>query len=301
MADFRLEVFTCVAKNQSFTKAAQELCISQPAVTKHIGNLENDYKVKLFNRSGNKISLTKAGNLLFKHAQIILSEYNRLAYALHKINDEHVGCLKLGASTTIAQYVIPKILAKFCEDFPQIEITLINDNSRNIEKALKNKTIDLGLVEGAVRAPDLNYQPFLNDELVAITSYKNEHIEKEISVAEFCKLPLILREYGSGTLDVIERELNLQGIKLSDLNIKMHLGSTEAIKRFLQNSNALGIVSFFAIENELFDKALRIVDISNLNFKRQFSFVSTKGRIPDPALEFMSFVKNLENSHFRYN
>ena len=128
MSDFRLKVFECVAKNHSFTKAAQELCISQPAVTKHIRVLEDEYKVKLFNRSGSKIELTKAGSLLLQHAKLILSQYNRLEYALHKISNEHVGSLKLGASTTIAQYVIPKYLAKFNELFPKIELSLINDN-----------------------------------------------------------------------------------------------------------------------------------------------------------------------------
>ncbi|WP_294565510.1 LysR family transcriptional regulator [uncultured Succinatimonas sp.] len=292
MSDFRLKVFESVAKNHSFTKAAQELCISQPAVTKHIRVLEDEYKVKLFNRSGSKIELTKAGSLLLQHAELILSQYNRLEYALHKISNEHVGSLKLGASTTIAQYVIPKYLAKFNGLFPKIELSLINDNSRNIESALKNNDIDLGLVEGVIKAPDLTYQRFTDDELVVITSYKNENLNKEITLDEFIKLPLVLREYGSGTLDVIEKELNQKKIKLSDLNIKMHLGSTEAIKRFIHNSNSIGIVSIAAIEQELYDKTLRIIDIDSINFKRQLCFVSMKGRISDPAQEFISFITN---------
>lgn len=296
MADFRLKVFDSVAKNRSFTKAAQELCISQPAVTKHISILEDEYKVKLFNRTGNKITLTKAGSILYQHAEVILAQYNQLEYALHKISNEHVGTLKLGASTTIAQYVIPGALAKFNELFPKIEISLINDNSRNIEKALRSKNIDLGLVEGVAKSQDLSYQPFLNDELVIITSYKNVNLPKEITLDAFIKQPLVLREYGSGTLDVIEKVLSGKGIKLSDLNIKMHLGSTEAIKRFLYDSDCLGIVSICAIENELYDKTLRIIDVDSINFYRQFCFVSTKGHITEPASEFISFVRNLENS-----
>lgn len=295
MSDFRLKVFQSVAKNHSFTKAAQELCISQPAVTKHIRVLEDEYKVKLFDRSGSKIELTKAGTILLEHAKVILSQYSRLEYALHKISNEHVGSLKLGASTTIAQYVIPKYLAKFNELFPKIELSLINDNSRNIEAALKNNHIDLGLVEGVIKDPDLNYQRFTDDELVVVTSYKNESLKKEINLNEFIKLPLVLREYGSGTLDVIEKELNLKKVKLSDLNIKMHLGSTEAIKRFIRDSNSIGIVSVAAIEQELYDKTLRIIDIDSINFKRQLCFVSMKGRISDPAQEFISFITNWKN------
>ena len=105
----------------------------------------------------------------------------------------------------------------------------------------------------------------------------------------------MLREYGSGTLDVIEKELNLKKVKLSDLNIKMHLGSTEAIKRFIRDSNSIGIVSVAAIEQELYDKTLRIIDIDSINFKRQLCFVSMKGRISDPAQEFISFITNWKN------
>ena len=147
-------------------------------------------------------------------------------------------------------------------------------------------------MEGVIKDPDLNYQSFTDDELVVITRYKNENINKEITLNEFIKLPLVLREYGSGTLDVIEKELNLKKVKLSDLNIKMHLGSTEAIKRFILDSNCLGIVSIAAIEQELYDKTLRIIDIDSINFKRQFCFVSMKGRISDPAQEFISFITN---------
>lgn len=106
MSDFRLRVFSCVAKNLSFTKASQELFISQPAITKHIQELETMYQTRLFERMGNKISLTDAGRLLLEHCEKILEEYGRLEYEMNLLRNEHIGKLRLGASTTIAQYVL---------------------------------------------------------------------------------------------------------------------------------------------------------------------------------------------------
>ena len=118
MSDFRLKVFQSVAKNLSFTKASQELFVSQPAITKHIQELETYYQARLFERQGSKISLTVAGELLLKHSEKILDDYKRLEYEMHLLHNEYIGELKLGASTTIAQYVLPPLLAHFIAKFP---------------------------------------------------------------------------------------------------------------------------------------------------------------------------------------
>ena len=148
MSDFRLKVFLSVAKNLSFTKASQELFVSQPAITKHIQELETCYQVRLFDRQGNKISLTEAGKLLQEHSERILEAYKRLEYEMHLLHNEYIGDLKLGASTTISQYVLPPLLANFIAKFPQVNLSLLNGNSREIEAALQEHRIDLGLVEG---------------------------------------------------------------------------------------------------------------------------------------------------------
>ena len=113
MSDFRLKVFQSVAKNLSFTKASQELFVSQPAITKHIQELETCYQTRLFERQGSKISLTEAGELLLKHSEKILDDYKQLEYEMHLLHDEYIGELKLGASTTIAQYVLPPLCVPF--------------------------------------------------------------------------------------------------------------------------------------------------------------------------------------------
>ena len=169
MSDFRLKVFQSVAKKLSFTKASQELFVSQPAITKHIQELEAYYQARLFDRQGSKISLTKAGELLLKHSEKILDDYKQLEYEMHLLHNEYIGELKLGASTTIAQYVLPPLLANFIAKFPQINLSLINGNSRGVEAALQEHRIDLGLVEGIFRLPNLKYTLFLFHFIIQIS------------------------------------------------------------------------------------------------------------------------------------
>ena len=241
MSDFRLRVFSSVAKNLSFTKASQELFISQSAITKHIQELETMYQTRLFERMGNKILLTDAGRLLLEHCEKILEDYGRLEYEMNLLRNEHTGELRLGASTTIAQYVLPPLLARFIEKFPQVSLSLFSGNSSEVEKALQEHRIDLALVEGNTRQPNLKYTPFLQDELVAIVHTHSKWMDyDEITLDELKEVPLVLRERGSGTLDVLITALHKHNIKLSDLTIRMHLGSTERLNYFWKIVSAWG-------------------------------------------------------------
>ncbi len=291
MSDFRLKVFQCVAKNLSFTKASQELFISQPAITKHIQELENLYQVRLFDRQGNRILLTDAGNLLLKHCEKILDDYKCLDYEMHLLHDEYIGELRLGASTTIAQYVLPPLLANFISRFPQINLSLFNSNSREIERALQEHRIDLGLVEGIFRLPNLKYIPFLQDELVAIVHSKNKLINQdEITPCDLVNIPLVLRERGSGTLDVFERALSFHNLKLSSLNVQMYLGSTESIKLFLEHTDCMGIVSVRSVRKELLAGDFRVVEIKDMPMHREFHFVRLQGQEGGLSQVFIRFA-----------
>lgn len=299
MSDFRLRVFYSVAKNLSFTKASQELFVSQPAVTKHIHELESMYNVRLFNRINNKISLTDAGKVMMEHCERILTEYRKLEYDMHILNNEYAGELRLGASTTISQYILPPILAKFTEKYPQIKVSLMDANSRHIENAIQENTIDLGLVEGVFHAPNLKYEAFQCDELVPIIRSGTLPPEvEELSIEDFRNMPLVLRERGSGSLDAIETTLAEAGLKLSSLNIKMHLGSTESIKSFLMYSDCMGIVSIASVTRELKENLFRIIDIEGLQFSRHFCFVTAQGQEMEAAQLFMRFVhKSLDRKN----
>lgn len=295
MSDFRLKVFRSVAKNLSFTKASQELFVSQPAITKHIQELEAAYQTRLFDRQGSRISLTESGNLLLEHCERILEDYKRLEYEMHLLHNEYTGGLKLGASTTIAQYVLPPLLASFIGKFPQVSLSLLNGNSREIEAALQEHRIDLGFVEGVFRLPNIN-TTFLEDELVAVVRTGSKlAVGEEITPDELFHLPLVLRERGSGTLDVFERALQQHNIKLSSLQVLMYLGSTESIKLFLEHTDCLGIVSVRSITRELYSGQLRVVEIKGMPMLRDFSFAQPQGQESGLAQVFMQFA--MHNNH----
>lgn len=291
MSDFRLKVFQSVAKNLSFTKASQELFVSQPAITKHVQELETTYQTRLFDRQGSRICLTESGKLLLEHCERILEDYKRLEYEMHLLHNEYTGELKLGASTTIAQYVLPPLLGNFISKFPQVSLSLMNGNTRDIEIALQEHRIDLGLVEGVFRLPNLKYTNFLEDELVAvIRTGSSLSVEEEITPEELMKMPLVLRERGSGTLDVFERALQQHNIKLSSLQVLMYLGSTESIKLFLEHTDCLGIVSVRSITRELYSGKLRVVEIKGMPMNRDFSFAQPQGQESGLAQIFMQFA-----------
>ncbi|WP_018109699.1 LysR family transcriptional regulator [Bacteroides propionicifaciens] len=289
MTDFRLKVFLSVAHHLSFTKASKELFISQPAISKHIQELESDFKARLFERKSNSIALTLAGKLLLQHAEGIIDKYKELEYAMHQLHGELVGELKLGASSTISQYVLPPLLAKFTSLNPQIKVSLLSGNTREIEDALENHEIDLGFIEGNYRRSHLKYTLLLADELVLIANPQAK-IGSKIKLEDLCQYPLVLREQGSGTLDVIQEVLESGHIYLKDLNIPLHLGSTESIKLFVQNSDALGIVSVRAVQSDILLGRLREVRIENVAFNREFCQVSLQGESSGLSVEFMKFV-----------
>lgn len=147
MDDFRLKVFITAARTLSFTRTAERLFISQPAVSKHIGELESQYKVQLFVRRGSRLELTGAGETLLACAERLADDYRRMQYEMSLCADAPVGELRLGASTTIAQYLLPPILARFTTRFPGVRVAMMSGNSDQVEQALGGHGIDLGMVE----------------------------------------------------------------------------------------------------------------------------------------------------------
>src|SRR5699024_609074 len=158
--NYRLKVFKAVAERLSFTQAARELFVSQPAVTKHINELEKQIEQPLFIRRGNSISLTQAGEILLRYANKIEALYQDLNDDLSLLQNQVSGQLRIGASTTIAQYILPPILATLKEKHPQINFSLINGNSKRIRQLLINDKADIGLTEGNTTAPELHEAPF---------------------------------------------------------------------------------------------------------------------------------------------
>ncbi|MBZ4035174.1 LysR family transcriptional regulator [Flavobacterium sp. 17A] len=293
--DFRLKVFYTVALRLNFTKAATELYITQPAVSKHIQELEETYKTKLFERNGSKIALTPAGKILLKYTKSIFDIYREIDFEISSFNKDRQGLLRLGASTTISQYIISPVLASFHQKQKDIKVNLLNGNTEQIENALINKEIEIGIVEGQSKNQSIKYIPFLKDELVLVCSNKNPLVKQnEISVNDLKSMKFITRERGSGTLEVIEFALKKAGLKFNDLQIEMQLGSTESIKSYLLNSDCFAFMSIHAVSKELKNKELIVLDVENLSIERYFYIITLQGK-SDSLSEL--FIQNLA-SHY---
>ena len=291
MFDFRLKVFYTAAKRLNFTMAADELFITQPAVTKHIHEIENYFRVKVFERNGSKIKLTPQGQTLLQYTEQLITIYNNLDFEMNSLSKRHNGTLRIGASTTIAQYVLPPVLASFHKKFNDIKIILSFNNTNQIEVSLQNNEIDLGIIEGYSKKPDIKYSPFLKDEIVLVAGSKNSLTKKQnLKIQELKNIPLLLREPGSGTLEVIAHALKPLGIKISDLKNEMQLASSESIKLYLLNSDCVAFLSIYSILNELKNNDLNIIEVKGLQIERLFYFIQKHGQ-PDALPElFMKFA-----------
>lgn len=289
LTDFRLKVFVVVARMMSFTRAAAELNVSQPAVTKHIKELERLVGGALFLRQGNSISLTDRGVSLLPYAKEILDKYDAMCESIAVADNTFNGTIRLGASTTIAQYVLPAILAKFRKFYPRIDVILTSGNSEDIAKAVIDEQLDIAMVEDDSTNHSLHYEHFADDEIVLVTATK---CRDEISVNDIISLPLVVRENGSGTLSVMEKALAKHHIARRNLNIVMQLGSSEGIIRYLLNSDSYAFISIAAASDYLRSGLLKVVDIDNLTINRTFRFVSLHGKHGRLTDTFKQFCKN---------
>lgn len=291
--DFRLKVFYTVALRLNFTKAATELYITQPAVSKHIQELEETYKTKLFERNGSKIALTPAGKILLEHTKNIFEIYREIDFEMSSFRNERQGLLRLGSSTTISQYIISPVLARFHQKQQEIKVNLLNGNTEQIENALINKEIEIGIVEGQSKNQSIKYVPFIKDELVLVCNTQNPFVKQnEISLEDLKAMKFITRERGSGTLEVIEYALKQVGVKLSDLQIEMQLGNTESIKSYLLNSDCFAFMSIHAVGKELKNNELIVLDVENLTIERYFYIITLLGK--SDALSEL-FIQNISS------
>ena len=293
LENFRLVVFRAVARQLSFRKAAEELYLTQPAVSLQIKALEQDIGVQLFDRAGAHIALTEAGKVLLEYSQQARLLFTQAEREIAALSGDHAGELALGASTTIAQYVLPRLLSEFSREHPRAHFTLISGNTEQIVEAVEKQNVALGFIEGPPRSRDVKTQPFLEDELVLIASAAHEWTEqKSIACSEIASAPLLMRERGSGTRHVVEMALERHGIKLNSLRIVMELDSTEAIKSAVEAGLGIGFVSRWAIAKDLrLNSSFKIVEVDGLCIKRKFLLTHAAGPVPQGlAQEFRRFL-----------
>jgi len=291
--DYRDTVFIAVTENLSFSKAAGELNISQPAVTKHIKELEERYHTNLFERKGNKIYLTKTGEKVYNAFKQIAQQYRELDFEIGQMHNGISGEFKIGASSTISQYLIPKAIASFHKRYPKIQIFLLNGNSFEMEKLLLDNKVDLALVENYSSQSGIKYKNFLEDELIVITGKDSVYAKRNsISIDDLSEFPIVLREHGSGTLEVIKEAFAKQSIDFENINTLIHLGSTESIKNFLLDFDGLAIVSEKAVITELYLKTLVKLKVTGFTIPRKLRIAYKLGHKSQQVELFENFLFN---------
>lgn len=299
MLSYKHTVFLEVAQQLSFTKASEILYISQPAITKHIQQLEDYYGVKLFNRTVNSISLTAAGRMLYDYLRKAREVERELEFEMATLMDQFKakGDLRLGASTTVALYIIPAVLSGFRQKYGDVEISLLNRNSENVLKALLEQEIDLGIMEGKSKMKMVHTEHFLTDEVIPVCSPQSYLARKiKFTTADLTSIPIALRERGSGTLAALKNALGSHAIKLTDLKTSIRLGGTEALKNFILADNCLGFLPTRAVSKELLNGDLVRLYIDGLTITRQFYFVTRQGDKNNKlATLFVKFAKGYYN------
>ncbi len=293
-----LEVFCKIVELKSFSKAAEAVYLTQPTVSGHIKGLEEFVGLKLLDRLGREVVLTKAGELLYGYAKQILALRNQALQALEEYKGSLKGHLIIGGSNIPGEYVLPALLARFKAQHPEISITLRIGDSREIARGVLEGTYELGAVGAKFDDGQLIYTKLLEDELVVALPPEHAWVSRTaVSLAEVLGQPIILREVGSGSRKVFEDALRSAGLDTSSLTVVAEIGSTEAIRQAVKGGAGVSVISFRAIQEDLEHRTLRMIPLEGLRLTRDFYLIYHKNRSRSPLCEtFATFVLNAVSS-----
>ncbi|MBF0626686.1 MAG: LysR family transcriptional regulator [Magnetococcales bacterium] len=291
--DARLQVFHTVAKHLSFTRAAEELELTQPAVTFQIRQLEEHFNTRLFERQHNRVSLTEAGSRAFHYAGRIIELYRETEKKINVMTGHARGEFRLGATTTPGGYLVPEILCRYHDLFPGVKVRLSLHNTGMVLRKLEDVTIDIGMVEGPVDEEKVEVVPCMIDELVLILPPRHPLASlSEISVTHLPHYPFISREEGSGTRAVIAAFLQRFDIQYHDMKIILEVGTTESIKSAVEAGIGFSIVSRMALQKERSLRSLEVRHLGEGTLARQINLVMDKHRIISKITDdFIRFVQ----------
>lgn len=294
MEDHKLKVFCTVAETKSFSKTSEIIHLTQPAVSLQIQALEELYETKLFDRSSGSITLTPAGEILYKYAKQILTLYAEAAKEISKITGLIKGCVKIGAGTTVGNYILPAVAVDFKKRHPKIRVSVSIGNAKKILEMLNSSMIDFGIISEMPGKSKFVVDSIIADELCVICSSDHPlNNQKSVSIYDVVKEPFVIREEGSSTRVIIEKFLAEHGISISDLHISLILGSTGSIKEAVERGIGLSIVSKWAIRKEVSCGNLRVLKLKEGKITRDFYIVLPKNTILSPAVEeFITYLKN---------
>lgn len=289
MIDIKLNTFITLAKIKNYTKAAEILNLTQPAVSQHIRFLEEYYDVQLFKKQGRGIELTYEGKILFKYAEEI-EILHRAAESEIRNKSGIVKTYNIGASMTIGGYIFPSILAKHKKINKNIIMLLQVYNTEEIIEKLLTRKLDFAIVEGDFDKKKFKFKKFKDDELVLAVSPEHDFAkQKHIDIKDVIKGNLILRERGSGTRKIFEDKVVEMGYDLKDIENYMEIGSISAIKSLVESNLGYTVISKETIKKELEMGIIKIIPIKNMHIVREFNFIYLPDKDEKFIDEFVSF------------
>lgn len=292
--NFRLRVFRIVAKHLNFSRAAEELLLTQPAVTQQIKALEDELGVSLFDRGGGHIQLTLGGKALLPFAERMNLLSEEAIRAVAAAYGEQGGELVVGASQTIAQYLLPALIAAFRKSHPKVHVTTVTGNTDRMLEFLVAGKVQLALIEGPERRKDMRIEPFMEDHMVLVVPPSHEWAGQEITTEMLRQEPLLMREFGSGSRRFIEYALAANGLKTKDLQISMEFDSTEGLLSAVEAGLGVTFISRWAVRNQLALGTLKLAYAKELALTRWFSLACASG--PEPGGNVEAF-RSLLLSH----
>lgn len=289
--DQQLAVFVTVAEKQNFSRAAEELHMTQPAVSQYIQALERAVGTKLLERTNKYVHLNKAGEIVYHHAKEILGLYGKMQYLIDDLTNNPNGLLSIGASYSFGEYVLPRLIADMQEKYPQIRPAITIGNTKEIAELVLGHQLDVGIVEGQYKEKNLKIEPFAVDKMSIITSPKNRlsYIKGGVSIADIEKETWIVRENGSGTREATEKLFKQYNIKPQKI---LEFGSTQLIKESVEAGIGISLLSDWVIRKEREYGSLAVIEVEGISLTREFSVVL---RSPFQSKALSVFLEILKN------
>jgi DNA-binding transcriptional LysR family regulator len=280
----QIRSFITVSDCKSFTQAAEILYMTQPAVSSQIKSLEETLGLSLIERNDKRVHLTEAGKIFYREAKEILAVYDRAVESMDEFKGLKKGHIALGASTIPGEYLMPRYIGEFRKLYPGIKITLTIADTAQVVDLLYERKIDIGMVGAKTESRHVEFIPFLQDELILVAGV-DYPVAEVISCQDLLNFDIIFREIGSGTRSVVKEALAAKGIKESDLNVVMELGSTQSVITGVTGNLGMGFVSKWAAEAALKAGVVKQVQIADLNLKRHIYIALPKNAAATRARE----------------
>jgi DNA-binding transcriptional LysR family regulator len=299
--EFRhLESFCRVADLKSFSKAADDLFLTQPTVSGHILSLEQSLSLRLFDRASREVRLTKSGEVFQEYASKILSLRKDLLNALSEFSQGIRGELSLGASTIPGEYLLPRLIGDFKKEHPSFLISLKIADTKEVIQYVLQDHVEFGIIGAKLSHPSLHYEKYEEDEIIVVGPSDHPLTRKKrVNVDELLKEPWIIREEGSGTRIAVEKALRRKGKSLKQFNVVIEMGSTSSVKEGVKAKLGLAFISGRATEGEVRQGAFSRIDVEGLEpISRQIYIVSHRRRTLSPmGMEFLRFLRRKKERH----